>query len=165
MIKVLAKKCEEKIKSREDWSKIMFTLGQATHYIQDLNNPHHSVGRYMKGDHEKFEEIAVIGYWKKENFDGFYYIKNYKIFAINTSNWSKRYFDFTYELKPPYYDELYRKLMAPLWDHSVHCTAHLWLTIMMNGLGEEKYREFGFPNPVGTRDDQKIKFYKIKELK
>jgi len=166
MIDKLSKKCEEMIRKGEDWSKVMFTLGQTTHYIQDLNNPHHGIGYYVKGDHEQFEAIATIGYWRKEHFDGFYLIKNYRIFGINNANWSKKYFDLTYELKPPYYDnDLYKKLMTPLWSHSVHSTAHLWLSIMRNSLGEEKYRESGFPIPVGIRDDQKIKFYKIKELK
>ncbi|MBM4322625.1 MAG: hypothetical protein FJ115_03610 [Deltaproteobacteria bacterium] len=166
MINKLAKKCEEMIKNGEEWSKVMFTMGQATHYIQDINNPHHGIGYYIKGDHEKFEEIATIGYWRKEHFDGFYLVKNYRIFGINNANWSKKYFDLTYELTPPYYDnDLYKKLLTPLWNHSVHSTFHLWLSIMWNGLGERKYKELGFPDPVGTRDDQRIKFYRITELK
>jgi len=166
MINKLAKQCEKMIKNREEWFKIMFTMGQAAHYIQDLNCPHHGIGYYIKGDHEEFEKIATFGYWEKEHFEGFYLIKNYRIFALNNANWSRSYFDLTYKLQPPYYGtDLYKKLMTRLWSHSVHSTAHLWLSIMWNALGEEKYKELGFPTPIGTRDDQKIKFYKIKELK
>ena len=27
------------IRENEDWAKIMFTLGQATHYVEDINTP------------------------------------------------------------------------------------------------------------------------------
>ena len=116
-INSLAKKCETMIRNNEDWSKIMFTMGQATHYIQDLNCPHHGIGYYIKGDHEQFEERLMVLNWKKDNYDGFYHIKNYKIFAINTSNFSKRYLPFTYELKlySSSYDDFYKKLITPLW--------------------------------------------------
>ena len=39
-----------------------------------------------------------------------------------------------------------------------------WLTIFKNGLGEEKYKERGLPEPVGIRGDKKIKCKKIKDL-
>jgi hypothetical protein len=40
----------------------------------------------------------------------------------------------------------------------------LWLTVLRNGLGEEKYKEFGYPEQIGIRAKKKIKFKKIKDL-
>ena len=40
----------------------------------------------------------------------------------------------------------------------------IWLTILRNGLGEDKYKELGLPEPVGTREIKEIKFEKIKDL-
>jgi hypothetical protein len=39
-----------------------------------------------------------------------------------------------------------------------------WLTIYKNGLGEEKYKELGLPEPVGIRGHKRIKYPKIKDL-
>ena len=39
-----------------------------------------------------------------------------------------------------------------------------WLTLFRNGLGEEKYKQLGLPEPVGTREEKEIKFEKIKDL-
>jgi hypothetical protein len=47
------------IKEGEDWAKIMFTMGQATHYIQDLNCPYHTIP--WEKDHENFELLVASG--------------------------------------------------------------------------------------------------------
>lgn len=39
MINTLADKAERLLHKNEDWSKIMFLMAEATHYIEDLNNP------------------------------------------------------------------------------------------------------------------------------
>ena len=41
MINSLANKSERMLHKNEDLQKIMFTMAQATHYIEDLNNPQH----------------------------------------------------------------------------------------------------------------------------
>jgi hypothetical protein len=162
MVKKLAKKTEKMIQNNEDWDEIIFTLGQATHYLQDLNCPHHGIGVYREGKHERFETIARYGYWKDDKFDGFHYVVNYKKLAYNAARFSKRYIKYADKL----WEDLdsYEKVMTPLWDHTVNDTLDLWLTVLKNGLGEEKYEEFGYPEQVGIRAKKKIKFKKIKGL-
>lgn len=169
MINKLAKQCEEMIRNGKDWDKIFFKMGQATHYIQDLNSPHHGIGRYIKGDHEDFEAIASWGYWEPEKFDGFHYISNYKTFAYNAARFSARYIYFADRLNDndmqfQEYKTYHKELMTPLWDHSVNDIIDLWLTILKNGLGEEKYKELVFAKQVGVRAEEKIKFTKINEV-
>ena len=90
MIDTLARKCEKMIRENEDWSKIMFTLGQATHYVEDINTPFHCI-KVKKEIHEEFEKVAVDGSWYPEKYKGFHYIKNYRVFADNICNFSERY--------------------------------------------------------------------------
>ncbi len=123
-----------------------------------MNCPHHGIGKYIKGDHEKFEETATSGFWTEEKFDGFQYIVNYKNFAYNAARFSKRYIKFEDKIIEYKY---YEKIMEPLWDHTTNDVIDLWLTILYNGLGEEKYKEYGLPEKLGARAKKKIKFPKI----
>ena len=163
MINTLANKAERLLHKDEDWSKILFLMAQAAHYIEDLNNPHHCI-RYEKGYHEEFEKIATSGYWIDEDYDGFHYVRDYKIFAKNACGFSRRYLKFTYKLHQGYDSDYYRKLIIPLWTHTVNDVLDLWLTILWNGLGDRDYRTYGLPEPKGIRDDKKIRFEKIRDL-
>ena len=166
MINKLAKKCEKMIRNGKDWDEILFTMGQATHYIQDLNCPHHGIGEYREGDHEDFEGRATRGDCKPEKFDGFHYISNYKIFAYNAARFSARYIYFADRLGSidKDYQIYYEELITPLWEHSVNDVVDLWLTILNNGLGDKKYRELGFPKQIGVRAQEKTKFPKMKKV-
>jgi hypothetical protein len=165
MIKKLARKSEEMVKNEEDWKDVLFVMGQAAHYIQDLGCPHHGIGEYRQGAHEAFESKVSKGYWNPEKFDGFHYIADYKKFAYNTARFSARYIYFADQLnfnsmgeKHEYY---YRELMEPLWDRVVNDTVDLWLTILKNGLGDEAYKEFGLPPQVAVRDEKTVKYERV----
>ncbi len=162
MIDKLANKAERLLHKNEDWSKIMFFMGEATHYVEDLNNPYHCGGD--DEEHEKFEKIAISGRWGSEDYDGFHYIRDYRIFAENICRSSRRYLKFTDQLLQEYDPDSYKTLIAPIWKHSVNDVLDLWLTILWNGLGKD-YKTFGLPEPKGIRDDKDIKFEKIKDLK
>lgn len=164
MIKRYAKKAEKMIRKGEDWEKVVFVLGQAAHYIQDLNQPQHCSGYETPEQHKAFESTAVYGGWKRDMCDGFHYIKKYRKFAHNTARFSVRYVRYTtkFNLLKDY--EFYDKFITPLWAHAINDVADLWLTIFKNGLGEERYKELGLPQPLGIRGDRKIKYEKIKDL-
>ena len=163
MINSLANKSGRMLHKNEDLQKIMFTISQATHYIEDLNNPQHCSG-YERGYHEDFEWIAVKGYWTDKSYDGFHYIKDYKIFAENTCRFSRRYLKYTYELYRKYNEDLYRKVITPLWAHAVNDILDLWLTILWNGFGERDYKAYGLPEPIGIRDSEKVNYERLREL-
>ncbi len=90
MINKLAKKSIKQIQDGVHWDLVYYTIGYATHYIQDLNCPHHGIGRYDQGLHERFEAKVFVGFWENADFDGFQHIKNYKTFAYNAARFSKR---------------------------------------------------------------------------
>jgi len=164
MIGSYAKKAEKMIKKGRDWEKIAFTLGQAAHYIQDLNQPQHCSTYETPDEHKSFEHLAVYGHWQREMYDGFHYIKNYRKFASNTARFSVRYVKYTTrsDLLRDY--EFYCKFITPIWAHAVNDTADLWLAIFRNGLSEEKYKELSLPETVGVRGHKRIKYPKIKDL-
>ena len=45
-LKRLAQDCIKAMKTGEPWLQIMQDLGKATHYIQDMNCPHHGIQQY-----------------------------------------------------------------------------------------------------------------------
>lgn len=163
MINTLASKAEKLLHKNQDWSKVMFLMAQATHYVEDLNNPYHCVG-YDQDYHEAFERIATSGYWTDEDYDGFQYIKNYMMFAENTCSSSRRYLKFTYKLLQAYDQDYYKKFITPIWRHAINDVLDLWLTILRNGLAERDYKTFGLPEPKGIRDNKKVRFEEIKAL-
>jgi hypothetical protein len=151
-----ANDCIKGIKNNEDWKTIIKDLGRATHYIQDMNCPHHSIEKYEIG-HETFEKRATFGFWSDEKFDGFQIIANFDNFVYNSARFSKRYikFDTGEFYSNPYF---YEKVMEQLWSHTVNDVLDLWLTVFYLGLGEDKYNEVGFPKREGNRDEKKIDY-------
>ncbi len=164
MINKYAKKAEKMIRKGKDWEKIVFVLGQAAHYIQDLNQPQHSSNYEKREEHNTFEALATSGGWERDMYDGFHYIKKYRKFTYNTARFSARYVKYTtrFDLLRDY--AFYDKFITPLWDHAVNDVADLWLTIFKNGLGEKRYKELGLPEPIGIRGHKRIKYEKIKDL-
>jgi hypothetical protein len=162
MIHTLANKAERLLHKNEDWSKIMFLMAEATHYIEDLNNPYHCDGD--DDTHEDFENTAIFGYWTDEDYDGFQYIKDYRMFAENTCRFSRRYLKFADKLVEAYDGDYYKKLITPIWKHAVNDVLDLWLTILWNGLGERDYKTYGLPEPKGIRDNKKMRFENMKTL-
>jgi hypothetical protein len=166
MIKKYAEIAEEMIRKGEDWEKIVFVLGQAAHHPQDLNQPQQCSDYETSEERKAFHRMVVYGVWnwKRDMYDGFHYIKEYRKFTYNTCRFSVRYVRYTTKWDLLGNDEFLNKLIAALLEHAVNDVADLWLTIFKNGLGEEKYKELGLPQPLGIRGDRKIEYEKIKDL-
>lgn len=165
-IKKLAKSSIEMLQKKEKVEMAFANMGKGTHYIQDLNCPHHGIGYYKQGQHESFEQKIYGSFWNDSDFDGFHYIVDYKIFAYNAARFSKRYIKYCDKLlyKDSDYFERYKKLVTPLYEHTVNDSIDYWLTILYDGLGEEKYNELGLPPKVGTRAENKLRYPKVKSL-
>ena len=163
MIKKLALKCVKMIKAGEQWDLVYYTMGKATHYIQDLNSPHHGIGYHDEAWHKAFEGNVSYGFWESDDFDGFHRIENYKYFAYNAARFSKRYIKYCNKPAQAFFDAaFYKDLVDPLWNHAVNDCIDLWLTILWDGLGDKKYMELGLPPMVGSRAHKKMKFPKVK---
>jgi hypothetical protein len=161
MISLLAKRAEHMIRAGGSWELILFTMGKATHYIQDLNQPQHCSPRETRQEHKQFEDLAQYGFLKKDYYDGFDYIQQYRQFANNTARFSVRYIEYTTAWDLLINHTFYRRLITPIWTHAVNDTADLWLTIMKNGLSEDKYWRAGLPAPLRTRGDTMLVYKEV----
>jgi len=129
--------------------KLCSQYPQATHYIEDLNNPQHCSG-YEKGYHEDLEKIAINGYWTDRSYDGSITVKDYKIFAENTCRFSQRYFKLhLWTPRQIWSKDLYRKVITPLWAHAVNDILDLWWRFFGTALESGITKAYGLPEPIG----------------
>lgn len=145
-----AKKAEEMIKEEDDKQKIAFVLGQAVHFIQDINLPLHAVSGETKDQHSKYEKIAYYPKWpgEKYGYDGFYLVKDYKCFVYEAAKRSSKDADQALENPSP------PEIIEKTWNNAVNDTANLLQSIFYRALGQEKSLElYGIPSPKGIKGE------------
>jgi hypothetical protein len=144
-----ARKAEAMIKAGEPINEIAFMLGQAAHFIQDVNVPLHTIWGETREQHVAYEGIAYFEKWPgdKYGYDGFYLVKKYKGFAFEAAKRSHRYFDSALRNPPP------SEVIEKTWNDSVNDTANLWQSIFYRALGPQKSLElYGIPLPKGEKE-------------
>jgi hypothetical protein len=143
-----AKKAEEMVKAGDDKEKIAFVIGQAIHFIQDVNLPLHAVSGEPKEDHFAYEKIAHFEAWPgdKYGYEGFFLVKNYKCYAIDAAKRSSKYAEQALKNPPP------PEMIEKTWNDSVNDTANIIQSIFYRALGPEKCKEmYGIPAPKGEK--------------
>lgn len=143
-----AHKAEAAIKAEEPVKEIAFVLGQAAHFIQDLNVPLHTIWGETREEHATYERQAYFLRWPGDRygFRGFYLVKSYKCFAYETAQRSHPYV--TQALSPVPAS----RVIEETWDGAVNDTANLWISIFYRALGPEKSLErYGIPTPKGEK--------------
>jgi hypothetical protein len=141
-----ARKAEAMIKAGEPLRDIAFVLGQAAHFIQDVNVPLHTIWGETYDQHWAYESQAFFHDWPAERhgYRGFRLVKSYKCFAFETARRSHDSVGLALSDNPP------RSLIEDTWDHAVNDTVNLWLSIFYRALGPEKSSElYGIPAPLG----------------
>jgi hypothetical protein len=136
---------EKMIKSGEPMDKIAFVLGQAAHFIQDLNVPLHTV---HSSKHRDYETVAFLHGWGAQNhyYSGFYLIENYRCFAYETAKRSNQYASLANQYPPPPH------VIEITWLDAINDVANLWQSIFYRALGPEKALEvYGIPKPKGEK--------------
>ena len=145
-LKEFASQAEELLKKGTDLGEVLFVMGQATHFIQDLNQPLHAAWGETAQEHAAYESRAFYRDWpgKKYGYRGFYVVKSYTCFAYDTANNSSRY---AWSILSGAFDE---RLIEITWDQAVNDTVNLWLSIFWRALGPEKAQAlYGIPEPKG----------------
>src|SRR5689334_8436170 len=63
-------------------SRCQSVLGQATHFVQDLNQPLHAVWGETRAEHNEIEVQMLYRTWQRDHtYRGFMLVKNYACFA------------------------------------------------------------------------------------
>jgi hypothetical protein len=141
-----ATQAEEMIRAGKPINLIAFVLGQAAHFIQDVNVPLHTIYGDTSAQHRTYEEAAYVWDWPGDRYGykGFYLVKNYKCFAYETAKRSHPDYDEALKIPPS------RKVIEKTWNDAVNDTANLWLSIFYRALGPGKALElYGIPAPKG----------------
>src|SRR5207237_8832711 len=62
--------------------EVLFVQGQATHFVQDLNQPLHAAWGETRAEHNEIEAQMLYRSWQKDHaYRGFMLVKNYSCFA------------------------------------------------------------------------------------
>ena len=141
-----AKQAEEMIKAGQPLKDVAFVMGQASHFIQDLNVPLHTILGETAEEHAAFERHASFMAPPTTPSDGFSLVKKYRCFAQETAKRSNRFVDAALQPKPP------QDVVVASWRHAVNDTANLWRSILYRALGSEKSLElYGIGAPNGEK--------------
>lgn len=121
-------------------------MGQAAHFIQDLNVPLHTLEGEGAELHAAYERIAYFDGWPGDKFGyrGFLLVKKYKCFAFETAQRSHGLVDQALRLPPS------QDLIEKTWNDAVNDTANLWQSIVYRAVGAEKAQAlYGISPPKG----------------
>jgi hypothetical protein len=135
----------ETIRLGQGMDEALFVLAQATHFVQDLNQPLHAAWRETRVEHNEIEAQMLYRSWQKDHtYRGFMLVKDYAWFAQAIAEKSSQH------VKTLFFDREIRRVTEIAWVEAVNDTANLWQSIFWHGLGPERARlRYGIPAPVG----------------
>jgi hypothetical protein len=124
---------------------VLFVLGQATHFVQDLNQPLHAAWGETRAEHNEIEAQMLYRTWQKDHtYRGFMLVKNYSCFAHEIAQHSSQH------ARALFFDREIKRVTEIAWDQAVNDTANLWQSIFWHALGPERAGQlYGIPAPVG----------------
>jgi hypothetical protein len=143
-----ARKSEARLKAGTKMEEIVFVLGQAAHFAQDLNVPLHTIRGDTREEHMAYEGAAFFLEWQREThvYGGFASIHDYKCFAQEIARRSHQYYKQAFEDPPP------SSIIHVTWRDAVNDTADLWQAIFYRALGPQKSFElYGIPAPKAQK--------------
>jgi len=136
---------EQMIRLGRGLDEVSFVLGQASHFVQDLNQPLHGAWGETRAEHHEVEDQMLYRSWQKEHrYRGFMVIKNYSCFAYAIAEKSSPH------ARALFFDREIQRITEIAWDQAVNDTASLWQSIFWRALGPARaWQLYGIPAPVG----------------
>ncbi len=143
--KRFANDAEEMIRLGRGLDDVAFVLGQATHFVQDLNQPLHGAWGETREEHREVEDQMLYRSWQKDHtYRGFMLIKDYSCFAYSIAEKSSRH------ARTLFFDRQIDRVTEIAWDQAVNDTASFWQSVFWRALGPERVRlVYGIAAPVG----------------
>ena len=145
VFKRFATDAEEMIRLGRALDEVSFVLGQATHFVQDLNQPLHGAWGETRAEHHEVEDQMLYRSWQKHHtYRGFVLVKNYFCFAYSIAEKSSQH------ARALFFDREIERVTDSAWDQAVNDTASLWQSVFRRALGLERaWQLYGIPPPVG----------------
>lgn len=137
MLEQFAKKAKELLKSGAPLDEVLFTLGQATHFVQDLNQPLHEVWWQTAQEHGAIEGQMFYYSWQKDReYQGFHFVKKYGCFAFEIAQRASQHSMALINGS----DKDIQQITEISWDTAVNDTANFWQSVFVHALGAERAR-------------------------
>jgi len=135
---------QEMIRLGRDLDAVLFVVGQATHFAQDLNQPLHAAWGETRAEHHEVEDQMLYRSWQKDHvYRGFRLVSNYSCFAHEIAEKSSRH------ARALFVDRDITRVTEIAWDQAVTDTANLWQSIFWRALGPARASHmYGIPEPI-----------------
>jgi len=143
-LKRLATNAQEMLRLGRSLGGLLFVQGQATHFVQDFNQPLHAAWGETRAEHNEVEAQMLYRSWQKDHtYRGFMLVKNYSCFAYEIAQNSSQH------AQALFFDREIKRVTEIAWDQAVNDTANLWQSIFWHVLGPERaWQLYGIPAPV-----------------
>src|SRR5215831_536960 len=143
-LKRFATNAQEMLRLGRDLWDVLFVVGQATHFVQDLNQPLHAGWGETRAEHNAIEAKMLYRSWQKEHaYRGFTLVRDYSCFAYQIAQTSSQH------TRTLFFDRDIKRVTELAWDQAVNDTANLWQSILWNALGPERtWQLYGISAPV-----------------
>ena len=143
-LKQFATNAQEMLRLGRSLEELLFVQGQATHFVQDLNQPLHAAWGETRAEHNEVEAQMLYRSWQKDHtYRGFMLVKNYSCFAFEIAQNSSQH------ARALFFDREIKRVTEIAWDQAVNDTANLWQSIFWHALGPERaWQLYGIPEPV-----------------
>jgi hypothetical protein len=144
-LKRLSVNAREMLRLGRGLDETLFVVGQATHFVQDLNQPLHAAWGETRAEHDEIEAQMRYDSWRKDRaYRGFVLVKSYSCFAYEIAHSSARH------ARALFFDREIQRVTEIAWDRAVNDTANLWQSIVWHALGRERaWQLYGIPEPAG----------------
>src|SRR5215831_12017482 len=84
-LKQFASNAQEMLRLGRDLWDVLFVVGQATHFVQDLNQPLHAGWGETRAEHNEIEAKMLYRSWQKEHpYRGFRLVRNYSCLPMRS---------------------------------------------------------------------------------
>lgn len=146
LLKEWAGEAEKLISKGGDLGQALFAVAQATHLVQDLNQPLHEVWGQTAREHAEIEgRMTYLSWPTDDRYRGFHLVKKYGCFGQEIA---RRSAESSMPLINATEDE-FRWIVRVQWDAAVNDVANFWQSVFVNALGpEEAERRYGIPRPM-----------------
>jgi len=128
---------------RDLWD-VLIVVGQATHFVQDLNQPLHAGWGETRAEHNEIEARMLYRSRQKDHtYRGFTLVRDYSCFAHETAQNSSQH------TRALFFDRDIKHVTELAWDQAVNDTGYLWQSISWNTFGPVRAAQmYGIPAPV-----------------
>jgi hypothetical protein len=122
--KQVATYAQEMVRLGRGLDEVAFVQGQATHFVQDLNQPLHAAWGETRAQHNEIEAQMLYRSWQKDHaYRGFMLVKDYACFAHEIAQNSSQH------ARALFFDREIKRVTEIAWDQAVNDTASFWQSI------------------------------------